>query len=61
MSATLFRGAQTVVTMDDTRRELAGADILLQDGVIADVGGGLAAPEGAQVVDVSGCVVTPDW
>ncbi len=54
----LLRGAKTIVTMDDARRELAGADILIDGGVISEVGVGLAA-DGAEVVDVSGCVVTP--
>jgi cytosine/adenosine deaminase-related metal-dependent hydrolase len=54
----LIRAADTVVTMDDARRELAGADVLLRDGAIAAVGAGLAA-EGAEIVEAAGCVVTP--
>ncbi|MDG1353927.1 MAG: 8-oxoguanine deaminase [Sulfitobacter sp.] len=59
MTVTLLRGAGTILTMDDARRELSGADILIKDGVIADIGMELTAPQGAQVVDVSGCLVTP--
>ncbi len=59
MSVTLLRGASTILTMDDTRRELGDHDILLRDGVIAEIGVGLVAPEGAEVVDASGCLVTP--
>ena len=59
MNVTLLRGAHTVLTMDDTRRELAGADVLLDGGVIAAIGENLTAPEGAEILDVSGCVVTP--
>jgi cytosine/adenosine deaminase-related metal-dependent hydrolase len=59
MSATLLRGAGTILTMDDTRRELTDADILIRDGVIADIGTALEAPEGAEVLDVSGCLLTP--
>lgn len=59
MSVTLLRGASTILTMDDTRRELGDHDILLRDGVIAEIGVGLVAPEGADVVDASGCLVTP--
>jgi len=55
----LLRGAETILTMDDTRRELLRADILIRDGVIAAVGTGLEAPEGAEVIDLSGCLVTP--
>ena len=54
----LIRHADVVVTMDATRRELAGADVLLRGGVIAAVGQGLLA-EGAEVVEARGCVVTP--
>ena len=45
--------------MDDRRRELAGHDIVMRDGVIAQIGMGLVAPDGAEVLDVSGCLVTP--
>ena len=58
MTTTLVKNADTIVTMDDTRRELHGADILLRGGVIAEIGVGIEAP-GAQVVLAKGCVVTP--
>ncbi|RYG90665.1 8-oxoguanine deaminase [Loktanella sp. IMCC34160] len=58
MPETLIRNADTILTMDDDRRELSGADILIRDGAIAAVGNGLTAP-GAQVVEAAGCVVTP--
>lgn len=58
MPETLLKNADAIVTMDDSRRELTGADILIRDGVIAEVGAGLAAPE-AEVVMASGCVITP--
>ncbi|MDO8884847.1 8-oxoguanine deaminase [Pseudotabrizicola sp.] len=54
----LIRNADVVVTMDASRRELAGADVLLRGGVIAAVGPGIDAP-GAEVVEARGCVVTP--
>tara|TARA_R110002126_G_scaffold282706_1_gene431324 strand:+ start:50440 stop:51780 length:1341 start_codon:yes stop_codon:yes gene_type:complete len=53
----LVRNADHILTMDDTRRELAGADILIRDGAIAEVGQGLSC-EG-EVIDAEGCVVTP--
>jgi cytosine/adenosine deaminase-related metal-dependent hydrolase len=59
MTVTLLRNADTVLTMDDTRRELSGADILIVDGVISKVGQALVAPQDAEVMDVRGCVVTP--
>ncbi|MEM9350502.1 MAG: 8-oxoguanine deaminase [Pseudomonadota bacterium] len=58
MSKTLVRGADVVVTMDEARRVLKGADIRLEDGVIAEVGLGLE-PQGAEVIDAGGCLVTP--
>ena len=58
MGAVLLRGAQVVVTMDDARREVTGADVLWRRGVIDSVGVGLAA-EDATVIDARGCVVTP--
>lgn len=54
----LIRNADTILTMDDDRRELLGADVLIRDGAIAAVGNGLTAP-GAQVVEATGCVITP--
>lgn len=54
----LIRNADHVLTMDDNRRELRGADILVRGGMIAAVGHGLEAP-GAEVVNATGCVVTP--
>ena len=56
--AILIKGAQTVLTMDDARAELQGADVLIDGGVILAVGTGIAA-DGAEIVDAAGCVVTP--
>ena len=57
MPEILIRNADHVLTMDDARRELRGADVRLRDGVIVEIGVGLAS-EG-EVVEASGCVVTP--
>ncbi|WP_299679366.1 8-oxoguanine deaminase [uncultured Roseobacter sp.] len=57
MTRLLLRGADHLLTMDDARRELRGADVLIEDGVICEIGVGLQS--GAAVVDTSGCVVTP--
>jgi cytosine/adenosine deaminase-related metal-dependent hydrolase len=46
-----------VVTMDAERRELAGAAILIEDGLIAAVGD--VEAEGVDSIDAAGCVVTP--
>lgn len=56
-SETLIRNADTVLTMDSARSELAGADVLIRGGVIAAVGQGLATT--GAVVEAAGCVVTP--
>ena len=53
----LIRKADVVVTMDATRREIAGADVLIRGGVIAAVGQGLATT--GSVIDAAGCLVTP--
>jgi dihydroorotase len=37
------------------------ADVLVRDGVIAEVGEGLDAPEGVRVLDASGRLVSPGW
>ncbi|MCG6901226.1 MAG: 8-oxoguanine deaminase [Rhodobacter sp.] len=57
MTEILIKNADVIVTMDDQRRELAGADILLCDGVISAIGTGLTT--GGEVVSATGCVVTP--
>lgn len=57
MTSLLLRGAAHVLTMDDGRRELKGADILMSDGVIVEIGNNLVSD--ARVVDVDGCLVTP--
>lgn len=57
MPETLIRRADVVVTMDAMRRELAGADVLVRDGIIAAVGYGLTTS--GNVVQAAGCVVTP--
>jgi cytosine/adenosine deaminase-related metal-dependent hydrolase len=56
----LIRNADHILTMDESRRTLCGADILIRGGVIAAIGTGLAARHpGAEVVNAAGCVVTP--
>jgi len=57
MTELLIRNADYLLTMDETRRELVSADVLLRDGVVVAVGQNLTT-EG-EVVEASGCVVTP--
>ena len=56
MTRRLLKGADHILTMDG--RELSNADILIDGGVIAEVGEGLSA-EGAEVIPLQGRVVTP--
>ncbi|WP_417741762.1 8-oxoguanine deaminase [Salipiger sp.] len=57
MSETLIRNAHSVLTMDDAGSEFAGADVLIRDGVIVQIGEGLTST--GEVVEASNCVVTP--
>lgn len=57
MTELLIRNADYLLTMDETRRELVSADVLLRDGVVVAVGRNLTT-EG-EVIEASGCVVTP--
>ncbi len=57
MPETLIKNADVILTMDDARRELKGADILIKNGVIAAVGQGLSSK--GRTVDASGTIATP--
>ncbi|BCY08447.1 amidohydrolase family protein [Actinoplanes sp. L3-i22] len=57
MSA-IFRNG-LVLTMDDAHTVLPGADVLVIDDRIAEVGHGLTAPDGAEEIDASGGIVMP--
>ncbi len=58
MTDWLIQGAQTILTMDDTRRELTDADIHVSGGVIKAIGPNLHAPD-AEIIHARGCFVTP--
>lgn len=56
MTKLMVRGGRLV----DPRNGQDGvADLVFEDGRVAEVGAGLSAPKGAQVVDASGLVVMP--
>lgn len=57
MAEFLIRGAERVVTMNPDRAEIAGGDVLVRGGVIAEVGQGLRTT--GRVVEAKDCVVTP--
>ncbi len=52
----LFRGGRVVDPSQDVDATL---DLLLEDGVVSELGEGLDTPDGADVVDASGLVVCP--
>src|SRR6201997_4807444 len=54
----VFRNA-TVLTMDDSRTVLTGADVLTDGETIAAVGPGLEVPEGTAEIDATGGIVMP--
>ncbi|WP_299850192.1 8-oxoguanine deaminase [uncultured Roseovarius sp.] len=53
----LIRDADHILTMDDARQELQHADILIRDGVIAEIGQGLQT--NGEVILARGRLVTP--
>jgi len=55
----LIKNARCILTMDDDRRELQDADILIRGNRIAAVGQGLTAAAGAEVIHAENCLVTP--
>jgi 8-oxoguanine deaminase len=55
--STLFANAH-VVTMDDDGSEYDGGWLLVDDGLVSNVGGG-SRPEADETVDLGGAVVTP--
>ncbi|GFE65626.1 8-oxoguanine deaminase [Litoreibacter roseus] len=57
MPETLIKAARHIVTMDDERTEIAHGDILIRDGVIADIGKDLTTT--GETVLAEGCLVTP--
>ena len=56
MADLLLRGGEVLDPREGSRRV---ADVLIRDGVIAEVGGGLRVGDGVRVVDVSRKLVTP--
>lgn len=57
MTHLTIRNADHILTMNDHREELRGADIHLSDGQITAIGHDL--PVQGEVVEAAGCVVTP--
>jgi 8-oxoguanine deaminase len=57
MARILIKNADVLVTMDDTRREIAGGSLVINGGVIESIG--TDTVEADEIIDASGCVVTP--
>jgi dihydroorotase len=58
MSAVLLRGGRL---LDPSQKLDEVGDVLIVDQKIAHVGGASAAPEGADVVECNGCIVSPGF
>ncbi|MFK7870712.1 MAG: 8-oxoguanine deaminase [Roseobacter sp.] len=59
MSSLLLRNALCILTMDDGMRELHDSDLRINAGVVSEIGHALAADADTEVIDASGCLVTP--
>ncbi len=57
MNEILIKNADTILTMDDDRSELSGADLLIRDGQVVRIGHKLSTS--GEIHDATGCVVTP--
>ena len=60
MSERILIGGGIVLTQDPDLGELNGADVLVEDGTIAQVGPSLPA-DGARVIDAAGDIVIPGF
>jgi cytosine/adenosine deaminase-related metal-dependent hydrolase len=60
MKTLLIKNARVLVTMDDTRREIANGAVFIRDNVIEQVGTSADLPQTAdEVIDAAGHVVMP--
>nr|WP_106607095.1 8-oxoguanine deaminase [Shimia abyssi] len=53
----LIKSCDTILTMDDGRRELSNCDIRISNGIIVELGQDLES--GGDILSAKGCVVTP--
>ena len=59
MQDLIVQNADHILTMDDQRLELRGADIRIRGGQIIELGQNLAVKNEDELVDARGCVITP--
>jgi len=57
MTTTFIKNADVVVTMDSQRREITSGNVLIENGAIVSVD--TADIQADEVIDATGCVVTP--
>src|SRR5262245_28102680 len=57
----VLKNCLAVLTMDDPKNDLQGADIVVQNGKIAAIGKGLGGATGNRVVDCSTCIAMPGF
>ena len=56
----LVKNALVVATVDEARRELPGGWVAVKDGLVTAVGASTdAPPDASDIIDASGCLVTP--
>ena len=55
----LVSGARLLVTMDSQRRELSGGWVAITGGQVSGIGSAGSEPPAGEVIDASGCLVTP--
>ncbi len=59
MSSTLIKNIGLMLSGEVKQPILEADSILVEEGLIKEIGKGLNAPAGAQVIDANGCAVTP--
>jgi cytosine/adenosine deaminase-related metal-dependent hydrolase len=58
-NGTLIRQADSILTMDDERRELTDYDIRISEGQITEIGPNLISKGEKNVINAHGCLITP--
>jgi len=58
-NGTLIRQADSILTMDDERRELTDYDIRISEGQITEIGPNLISKGEKIVINAHGCLITP--
>ena len=58
-NGTLIRQADSILTMDDERRELTDNDIRISEGQITEIGKNLISKGEKNVINAHGCLITP--